>query len=181
MFALPRAVVTSRCRSAHSTSVWTEGFASSAPVAITNDCQGQPGETGDRVWYAVVMTSADTPYLSPLETCATQPMGRALRLLGDVPTLLIIATLLRGTRRFGELGAAVAECSPKTIAQRLRLLETQGFVHRQAFAEIPPRVEYTLTEKGLALADVVSAIREFGERYLADEQGVEPCEEAPTG
>lgn len=103
-----------------------------------------------------------------IESCATHPMGRALRLLGDAPTLLIIFTLLHGTQRFGAVRAAMGDVSPKTIAQRLRLLENLGFVQRRAYAEIPPRVEYHLTEKGLALADIMAAIREFGARYLAD-------------
>lgn len=103
-----------------------------------------------------------------LETCATRPLGRALRLLGDVPTLLIIFTLLGGKQRFGALRTAMGDVSPKTLAQRLRLLEETGFVRRQAFAEIPPRVEYDLTEKGFALADIMAAIRAFGERFLSD-------------
>lgn len=94
-------------------------------------------------------------------------MGRALRLLGDAPTLLIIFTLLHGTHRFGALRTALEDISPKTIAQRLRLLEEMGFVRRRAFAEIPPRVEYDLTEKGFALADIMAAIKTFGERYLS--------------
>ncbi len=95
-------------------------------------------------------------------------MGRALRLLGDAPTLLIIFTLLHGTRRFGALRTAMEDVSPKTIAHRLRLLEELGFVRRRAFAEIPPRVEYDLTEKGFALADIMAGIKAFGERYLSD-------------
>ena len=120
-----------------------------------------------RLWYAVGMS---TPEPSPeqMEACATHPMGRALRLLGDAPTLLIIFTLLHGTRRFGALRTAMEDVSPKTIAHRLRLLEELGFVRRRAFAEIPPRVEYDLTEKGFALADIMAAIKAFGERYLAD-------------
>jgi DNA-binding HxlR family transcriptional regulator len=114
------------------------------------------------------MSTLDPPPPEQLEACATHPMGRALRLLGDAPTLLIIFTLLHGTRRFGELRAAMGDVSPKTIALRLRLLEELGFVQRHAFAEIPPRVEYHLTEKGLALVDIMAAIKDFGERYLSD-------------
>jgi DNA-binding HxlR family transcriptional regulator len=88
-------------------------------------------------------------------------------LLGDAPTLLIIFTLLHGTRRFGALRTAMEDISPKTIAHRLRLLEELGFVRRRAYAEIPPRVEYDLTEKGFALADIMAAIKAFGERYLS--------------
>jgi DNA-binding HxlR family transcriptional regulator len=61
--------------------------------------------------------------------------------------------------------------SPKTLSQRLKMLEEMGFVQRQAFAEIPPRVEYSLTEKGTALVDIMEAIKQFGQRYLSE---VEP-------
>lgn len=132
------------------------------------------------MWYAVPMSTIDTPTYITSETCATRPIGRALRMLGDTPTLLIIYTLLNGTRRFGELRTAMGDISPKTLAQRLRLLEAHGFVLRQAYAEIPPRVEYHLTEKGYALADIMAAIRDFGERYLTDDQVETSCEEEPT-
>ena len=105
------------------------------------------------------------------ETCATHPVGRALRLLGDVWTLLIVYTLLSGTKRFGELLQVMGNISPKTLSQRLKMLEEMRFVQRQAFLEIPPRVEYCLTEKGLALVDIMEAIKQFGQRYLSE---VEP-------
>ncbi len=105
------------------------------------------------------------------ETCATHPVGRALRLLGDAWTLIIVYTLLSGTKRFGELQEALGNVSPKTLSQRLKMLEEIGFVQRQAFLEIPPRVEYRLTDKGLALIDIMEAIKQFGQRYLSE---VEP-------
>ena len=105
------------------------------------------------------------------ETCASHPVGRALRLLGDVCTLLIVYTLLTGTKRFGELLEAIGNVSPKTLSQRLKMLEEMGFVQRQAYLEIPPRVEYCLTEKGTALIDIMEAIKQFGQRYLSE---VEP-------
>lgn len=108
------------------------------------------------------------------ETCATHPVGRALRLLGDVWTLLIVYTLLSGTKRFGELLEVMGNISPKTLSQRLKMLEEMGFVQRQAFPEIPPRVEYRLTEKGLALIDIMEAIKRFGERYLCDVDSLPP-------
>ena len=124
------------------------------------------------IWYTCAM---DTPKLvstteqtEQIETCATHPVGRALRLLGDVCTLLIVYTLLSGTKRFGELLEAMGNVSPKTLSQRLKMLEEIGFVQRQAFLEIPPRVEYRLTEKGLALVDIMEAIKQFGQRYLSD-------------
>jgi DNA-binding HxlR family transcriptional regulator len=102
------------------------------------------------------------------EICASQPLGRAMRLLGDSWTLMIVYTLLNGTKRFGELLDAMGNVSPKTVSQRLKLLEELGFVERQAFAEIPPRVEYHLTEKGLALVDIMEAIKQFAQRYLSE-------------
>jgi DNA-binding HxlR family transcriptional regulator len=102
------------------------------------------------------------------ETCATHPMGRAMRLIGDMWTLMIVYNLLSGPKRFGVLLEALGNVSPKTVSQRLKMLEEIGFVERVAFAEIPPRVEYHLTEKGLALVDIMEAIRQFGEHYLAE-------------
>ena len=132
-----------------------------------------------KIWYTCAMSTPNHAQTAEqLETCATHPMGRAMRLLGDVCTLMIISTLLRGTKRFGELLEAIGNVSPKTVSQRLKMLEEIGFVQRQAFLEIPPRVEYRLTEKGLALVDIMEAIRQFGERYLSEVEPTPP--DAPS-
>ncbi len=103
--------------------------------------------------------------------CSTHvPMQRAMSLIGDMWTLMIVYNLLSGPRRFGELRDAMGNVSPKTVSQRLKMLEEDGFVDRHAFAEIPPRVEYQLTEKGQALADILEAIKHFSERYLSDDE-----------
>src|SRR5439155_20659793 len=112
------------------------------------------------------------------ETCTTHPMARAMRLIGDMWTLMIVYNLLSGPKRFGELLEALGNVSPKTVSQRLKMLEESGFVQRQAFAEIPPRVEYRLTEKGLALVDIMEAIRLFAERYLTESELASP--DSPT-
>src|SRR6266702_1742770 len=109
-----------------------------------------------------------------LETCDPHPMGRALRLIGDMWTLMIVYTLLSGPKRFGELLEAMGNVSPKTVSQRLKMLEEIGFVQRHAFAEIPPRVEYRLTEKGMTLVDIMEAIKQFGERYLSEVDPPQP-------
>ncbi len=122
-----------------------------------------------KIWYTIGMSTTNEPQTTePSEICASQPVGRALRLVGDVWTLMIVYTLLTGTKRFGELLEAMGNVSPKTVSQRLKTLEELGFVHRQAFAEIPPRVEYRLTEKGLALVDIMEAIKQFAQRYLSE-------------
>ena len=109
-----------------------------------------------------------------LEICATHPMGRAIRLLGDTWTLMIVYTLLNGPKRFGELMEAMGNISPKTLSQRLKMLEEISFVDRLAFAEIPPRVEYSLTNIGLALVDVIKAIDQFAMQYLVDSEETTP-------
>ena len=116
----------------------------------------------------VMKTSSHAQAAEKLEICGTHPIGRAIRLLGDMWTLMIVYTLLSGPKRFGELLDTMGNVSPKTLSQRLKMLEEIGFVDRIAFAEIPPRVEYNLTEKGLALVDVIKAIDQFAMHYLAD-------------
>ena len=125
-------------------------------------------------------TTSHAQTAEKLETCDTHPMGRAMRLLDDMWTLMIVYTLLNGPKRFGELLDAMGNVSPKTLSQRLKMLEEIGFVDRLAFAEIPPRVEYNLTEKGLALVDVIKAIDQFAMRYLTDsEQTSSPSPSTP--
>lgn len=136
---------------------------------------------GEKMWYTWVMNTPDHIRTTEQgETCATRPLGRALRLLGDVWTLLIVYELLSGTKRFGELLEAMGNVSPKTVSQRLKMLEEIGFVQRHAFLEIPPRVEYRLTEKGLALVDIMEAIRQFGDRYLSDVESPPNVPPAPS-
>ncbi len=101
------------------------------------------------------------------EACATTPMGRAIRLIGDAWILLIIINLLRGPKRFNELRELMGHISSKTLTQRLRSLDELGFVQRRAFLEIPPRVEYHLTEKGQELGDVIAAIEQFAHKNLS--------------
>lgn len=91
---------------------------------------------------------------------------RVSDVLGAKWTICIIAELLRGARRFGQLQSAFEGISPRTLTERLRQLEAEGFISRQAFAEAPPRVEYTLTVKGMALAPVIQAMCRFESEYL---------------
>ena len=83
-------------------------------------------------------------------------------------TLLIIRDLAEGHSRFCELERSLSGISPRTLSLRLRDLEQAGIVERQTYAEVPPRVEYALTDKGLALLPIVDDMRVFGEQWLAD-------------
>jgi DNA-binding HxlR family transcriptional regulator len=91
------------------------------------------------------------------------PVARAVAVLDGKWTLLIVRELLRGTRRFSELRNALAGVSPKTLTDRLRSLEQDGVVDRVMYAEIPPRVEYSLTERGRRLEPVLSALGHWGD------------------
>src|SRR5260370_7248438 len=91
------------------------------------------------LWYACVMdTPKQAPTTEQVETCASHPVGRALRLIGDVWTLIIVFTLLTGTKRFVELLQALGTASPETLPQRLKMLAAMGFAHPPPFLDLPP-------------------------------------------
>lgn len=83
--------------------------------------------------------------------------------VGDRWTVLIVSVLEDGTRRFSELRDAVGGITPKVLTQTLRALERDGLVTRTVYAEVPPRVEYALTELGRSLIEPITAIREWAE------------------
>lgn len=89
-------------------------------------------------------------------------------------TILIIRDLTEGRSRFCELERSLAGISPRTLSLRLRALEEEGIVERETFPEVPPRVEYSLTEKGHALLPIIEDMRRYGREQL----GVIQC--APT-
>ena len=101
------------------------------------------------------------------EPCAdgTCPVSRAVDVLDGRWTILVVRDLLGGTRRFGELRDSLAGISPKTLTDRLRSLEAHGLVEREMFAEIPPRVEYSLTPAGRDLEPVLAALADWGRAY----------------
>jgi DNA-binding HxlR family transcriptional regulator len=94
------------------------------------------------------------------------PVARTADIISGKWTLLIIRDLTTGTKRFSELERSLAGISPKTLSERLTALEREGVLHRQTYAEVPPKVEYSLTEKGQALAEVIDAMRSYGKHWL---------------
>src|SRR4051794_15182719 len=84
-------------------------------------------------------------------------------------TLLLIRDLAEGHSRFCELERSLSGISPRTLSLRLRALEEEGIVERHSFGEVPPRVEYALTEKGRALLPIIEDMRDYGERWLGGE------------
>lgn len=93
------------------------------------------------------------------ETC---PVATALTVLDGRWTMLVVRDLLGGTRRFSDLRRSLRGISPKTLTDRLRFLEAAGLVDRRIYAEVPPRVEYTLTARGRSLRPVFDAIAAWG-------------------
>jgi len=91
-------------------------------------------------------------------------------------TLLVIRDLAEGRARFCELERSLAGISPRTLSLRLRALEEEGIVERRTFPEVPPRVEYALTEKGRALLPIVESMRAYGTHWLAADGN---CAELP--
>jgi DNA-binding HxlR family transcriptional regulator len=92
-------------------------------------------------------------------------VAKALDTLGNKWTALIIKELATGCARFSTLERNVAGISPRTLSQRLDDMEETGLVTKKAFAEAPPRVEYTLTEKGRDLMPVLKSMAEWGDKY----------------
>jgi DNA-binding HxlR family transcriptional regulator len=94
------------------------------------------------------------------------PVARTAEIISGKWTLLIIRDLTTGTKRFSELERSLVGISPKTLSERLTALEREGVLHRQTYAEVPPKVEYSLTEKGHALVSVIEAMRAYGTNWL---------------
>jgi DNA-binding HxlR family transcriptional regulator len=93
------------------------------------------------------------------------PVETALMLCGDRWKLLIVRDLLTGTKRFGELRKSLTGISQKVLTQHLRIMEENGLVSRKVYAEVPPRVEYSLTELGESLKPIHDAMWKWGEEY----------------
>lgn len=94
------------------------------------------------------------------------PVARTASIVSGKWTLLIIRDLTYGTQRFSELERSLVGISPKTLSERLSALESEGIVHRQTYAEVPPKVEYSLTEKGQALFVLIEDMRDYGRHWL---------------
>ena len=95
------------------------------------------------------------------------PVETTLTLIGDKWKVLILRDLMPGTQRFGELKKSIGHVSQKVLTAQLRDMEASGLVSRKVYAEVPPRVEYTLTELGYSLKPVLDALRHWGEAYQA--------------
>ena len=93
------------------------------------------------------------------------PVETTLTLIGNKWKVLILRDLLSGTKRFSELKRSLNGVSQKVLTTQLRAMEADGLMHREVFAEVPPRVEYSLTELGRSLKPILDAMVEWGTAY----------------
>lgn len=93
------------------------------------------------------------------------PVETTLTLIGDKWKVLILRDLLPGTKRFGELKKSIGNVSQKVLTAQLRAMEDSGLINRTVYSEVPPRVEYSLTELGQSLKPILDAMQNWGEEY----------------
>ena len=95
------------------------------------------------------------------------PVETTLTLISDKWKVLILRDLMPGTKRFGELKKSIGTVSQKVLTAQLRQMEESGLLTRTVYAEVPPRVEYRLTDLGRSLEPILDAMRNWGEAYKA--------------
>ncbi|MGO5374645.1 winged helix-turn-helix transcriptional regulator [Bifidobacterium thermophilum] len=93
------------------------------------------------------------------------PVETTLKLIGNKWEVLVLRDLMPGTKRFGELKQSIGGISQKVLTSKLREMEADGLVERHVFAEVPPRVEYSLTPLGRTLKPVLDAMEQWGTAY----------------
>lgn len=95
------------------------------------------------------------------------PVETTLTLISDRWKVLILRDLMPGTMRFGEIKKSIGHVTQKVLTANLRDMEEKGLLTRKVYAEVPPRVEYTLTELGYSLKPILDAMQKWGEDYKA--------------
>ena len=104
--------------------------------------------------------------MNPIHDPTTCAVAASAEIIGAKLTALLVHDLSEGPRRFSELERSCQGISPRTLAERLRALEAEGILERQSYPETPPRVEYSLTEKGESLLPIIDAMRALGHDWL---------------
>ncbi|HET8709539.1 MAG TPA: helix-turn-helix domain-containing protein [Candidatus Saccharimonadales bacterium] len=108
-----------------------------------------------------LLTQYDSEAIEPRVGC----VAAAMDIIGSKWTALILRDLAAGPKRFSELEKSVGSINPRTLSQRLDELQTQGILTKQVFTEVPPRTEYTLTQKGQDLIPVLRQMAAWGTKY----------------
>jgi len=107
--------------------------------------------------------------MRPIHESGCCAVAASAEIIGAKWTALLLHDLSEGPRRFSELEHSCLGISPRTLSERLRVLEADDILLRRSYAESPPRVEYELTAKGEALLPIIDAMRQFGHEWLVDE------------
>ena len=111
------------------------------------------------------------------------PAERALKIIGGRWKVVILYYLFRGPKRLSELRRLAPKASQKVLVQQLREMESHGIVHRKIFAEVPPRVEYSITKLGTSLEPIIGSLCDWGQRHEIElnaiERGEPPAAPAP--
>ena len=102
------------------------------------------------------------------QKAVTCPVETTLKIIGGRWKVMVIHELLSGTRRFSELHRALKGVSHRTLTQQLRYLEQRGLIHREVYREVPPKVEYSLTELGRSLEPVLNEMHRWAEEHGAE-------------
>ncbi len=102
------------------------------------------------------------PQSSPLPAC---PVETTLMLIGDKWKVLILRDLMPGAKRFGELRKSIGTVSQKVLTAQLRDMEASGLISRKVYPQVPPRVEYSLTDLGKSLKPILEAMQDWGRYY----------------
>lgn len=111
------------------------------------------------------MEDVKTIAATPAKDLSACPVETTLTLISDKWKVLILRDLMPGTKRFGELKKSIGHVTQKVLTAQLRQMEESGLLTRKVYAEVPPRVEYTLTELGYSLKPVLDAMWAWGEAY----------------
>lgn len=98
------------------------------------------------------------------------PVEYTASIIGNKWKIIILRDLLVGTKRYNELTRSVVGISAKVLTENLRELEKDGIVKRKVYPVVPPKVEYSLTNKGLELKEVLDCMRAFGEKYKSNKE-----------
>ena len=129
------------------------------------DCEaGDTVKYGGKCHFETVKLEDLTMEVKTLPAC---PVETTLMLISDKWKVLILRDLMPGTKRFGELRKTVGSVSQKVLTAQLRQMENSGLLTRTVYPEVPPRVEYTLTELGYRLKPILDAMWAWGEEYKA--------------
>ena len=108
--------------------------------------------------------------MNPVHESTTCAVAACAEIIGAKWTALLVHDLSEGARRFSQLERSCSGISPRTLAERLRVLEQEGIVERRSYPESTPRVEYELTEKGQAALPTLLALRVYGVEWLNDDR-----------